>query len=262
MGFDRCATQAPDSSRTCFVHHNLTVCTEVFYSVGTGAVTDTGDALQSFVDGIRGQGVRLPVVSSPPLARWPSPATPGPNGDQVPVSVPLPSASAAPSTSASPAAPSTSATASLSVAPVVVVSGGSKPSRWPPATDYVSGTVLVLAKYDEDTSWVSQQPYPYVIMTKDKSLGDVRDNVMMNKGQEADCYIKFILDNYDDLPPRMIFMQAHQVSWHNPDKGVRATLWLCSITTCSITTDATVHLVSFCYCFHCQLSLAGFGVPR
>jgi hypothetical protein len=32
--------------------------------------------------------------------------------------------------------------------------------------------------------------------------------------QEADSYLKFILDHYDDLPPRMIFTHGHLEAWH------------------------------------------------
>ena len=105
---------------------------------------------------------------------------------------------------------------------------GTSQSQWGPASDPVTGTVVVVAKYDEDTSWLPQQPHPYVVITKDKSLGNVRHNVMINKGQEGDNYIKFILDNYDDLPPRMIFVQPHLEAWHNPKvrPAVFAVRWL------------------------------------
>ena len=90
-------------------------------------------------------------------------------------------------------------------------------SRWGPASDVVSGTVVVAATFNEDMAWLKQQPYPYVVMTKDPALGDVRHNVPFNKGDEADCFIKFILDNYDDLPPRMYFIHAHEIGRHNPN---------------------------------------------
>ena len=68
---------------------------------------------------------------------------------------------------------------------------------------------------------VHQQPYPYIIVTKDPAKGSELNNVPFNKAHEVDNYLKFILDYYDDLPPRMIFMhgsdgQNGYGQWHNP----------------------------------------------
>jgi hypothetical protein len=84
-----------------------------------------------------------------------------------------------------------------------------------------ASTVLVVATHPggEDVQWTSRQPFPVVVMTKKAELGSVEHNVPFNKAQEAECYLKFILDHYEDLPARMIFSHNHERSWHIP--GVR-----------------------------------------
>lgn len=37
---------------------------------------------------------------------------------------------------------------------------------------------------------------------------------MKNWGREASSYLQFIIEHYDDLPPRMIFVHGHNSSWH------------------------------------------------
>lgn len=37
------------------------------------------------------------------------------------------------------------------------------------------------------------------------------------KGREARHYLQFIVDNYANLPATMVFLHAHETSWHMPD---------------------------------------------
>jgi hypothetical protein len=101
-------------------------------------------------------------------------------------------------------------------------------SRWAPATDVVRGTVVVVASFGEDESWLAEQPFPYVVMSKTLPAG-APNSVAINKAQEADAYIAFILQNYDDLPPRMIFCHNHNIAWHIDGVCVAAagSTWLC-----------------------------------
>mmetsp|Transcript_21533 Transcript_21533/g.59850 ORF Transcript_21533/g.59850 Transcript_21533/m.59850 type:complete len:476 (-) Transcript_21533:303-1730(-) len=78
---------------------------------------------------------------------------------------------------------------------------------------------VVLARYNEDITWVketvrrSQKAFDvYVYQSYDKSL----PNHVPNRGFEATKYLKFILDHYDNLPPKVLFLHAHQKSSHNP----------------------------------------------
>ncbi len=76
--------------------------------------------------------------------------------------------------------------------------------------------MLVLASHPgaEDIEWAQRQPYMVVLMLKHVELGHTLHNTPFEKAMEADCYLKFILDHYDDLPPRIIFAHNHESSWH------------------------------------------------
>ncbi len=74
--------------------------------------------------------------------------------------------------------------------------------------------------------WTARQPFTVVRITKDPALGAATHNVPFNKANEADCYLKFILDHYHDLPPRMIFAHGHEYAWHLRVRGVEFTVRL------------------------------------
>lgn len=89
-------------------------------------------------------------------------------------------------------------------------------SSWGPADDPIAGTVLVIAAHNEDVEWVQNQPFQPVIMVKGRPAG-TPNNLETNWGREASSYLHFIVEHYDDLPPRMIFVHGHNESWHLRD---------------------------------------------
>lgn len=70
---------------------------------------------------------------------------------------------------------------------------------------------LVVAKYKEDVSWLEEIKIPYIIY--DKSNGQYP-----NIGREAETYIRFIIDNYDNLPDHIFFVQGNPFDHINIDK--------------------------------------------
>lgn len=73
---------------------------------------------------------------------------------------------------------------------------------------------LVVAKYDEDVSWLKRLPINFnvtVYQSKDSS----EPHFVENYGNEAAKYLSYILDNYDDLPDFMTFVQAGRQDWHD-----------------------------------------------
>ena len=78
-------------------------------------------------------------------------------------------------------------------------------------------TVLVLAHYKEPTEWLyTRQPFDYFIVTKCCiQLGWTPHTLPVNRGTEGSSYFKFIVDNYDRLPKRMIFLHAHEWAHHS-----------------------------------------------
>jgi hypothetical protein len=101
-------------------------------------------------------------------------------------------------------------------------------SRWGNATDVINGTVVVVARnmamYTGPLTWLDAQPYRYVPITYGQPEG-TPNNVPFDKGREASAYLRYILDYWDDLPPRVIFIHDHDKSWHvDRHFGVCATM--------------------------------------
>lgn len=77
-------------------------------------------------------------------------------------------------------------------------------------------TVLIIARNRQSDAvhWLNEQPYRYVIMEKGLPAG-TPNNLPENKGGDAASYMQFILEHWDRLPARMLFMHGHRHSWHN-----------------------------------------------
>lgn len=56
---------------------------------------------------------------------------------------------------------------------------------------------VVIAKYNEDTSWLTDLHFKYCLYDKSKNIPNV--------GREAKTYLRYIIENYDDLPPYVVF---------------------------------------------------------
>jgi len=83
--------------------------------------------------------------------------------------------------------------------------------RWDRDTELL----LVVAHWEQKLDWVtSQTDFPYVIgwkLSEDAICG-----VPVNKGAEGSTYLKFIINNWSDLPKRICFLDDHERSWHQP----------------------------------------------
>lgn len=86
---------------------------------------------------------------------------------------------------------------------------------------------IVLAHTAEDMVWVTEIPKIYKVHVISGNLIDLtvyfkylpkRFDVFHAKGGwEAAKYLKFIIENYHQLPEKMLFAHAHKVSWHLGD---------------------------------------------
>lgn len=73
---------------------------------------------------------------------------------------------------------------------------------------------VVIAKYDEDVSWLKCLPQnidAVVYQSKDPSAPHFIENV----GNEASKYLSYIVENYDALPDNVMFIQAGRQDWHD-----------------------------------------------
>ncbi len=82
--------------------------------------------------------------------------------------------------------------------------------------------VIVIARYNEDLSWIEHLPAGLEIIVVNKgsdSLCIPRNDIVVhpsiNEGREAETYVRYIVENYDNLPDRIIFTQADPFE-HSP----------------------------------------------
>lgn len=82
--------------------------------------------------------------------------------------------------------------------------------------------LVVIARYKEDVNWVKNLELPYLIINKGPPIQDI--DIQNNsisvpnsiEGREAHSYLWYIVDNYDKLPDKVIFLQADPFE-HQPD---------------------------------------------
>lgn len=71
-------------------------------------------------------------------------------------------------------------------------------------------TVLVIARnrLKDSLHWLNEQPYRYVVMEKGLPEG-TPNNLPLNRGLDSASYVQFILEHWERLPARMIFLHGH-----------------------------------------------------
>jgi hypothetical protein len=83
---------------------------------------------------------------------------------------------------------------------------------------------LIISHFNEDLKWIEDLNDEYTdirVYSKDlnfklqSSRISALDFVEVNKGNEASCYLKYIIDNYHNLPTYSIFLHAHEYSPHH-----------------------------------------------
>lgn len=81
----------------------------------------------------------------------------------------------------------------------------------------LKNTHVVIHHYNEDLTWLNNINYSYTIYSR--TLKHAKNTIYIDhdKGVEAFAYLKYIIDNYDNLPDNTIFVHAHRISWHQSD---------------------------------------------
>ena len=92
--------------------------------------------------------------------------------------------------------------------------------------------MIVVSHYNENLDWLDLfigEQIPHIVYTRS---GDslVRHSISINKGREAVAYLRYIVDNYSNLPSSIAFIHAHRTSWHQKDPpdivvALRALRW-------------------------------------
>lgn len=73
--------------------------------------------------------------------------------------------------------------------------------------EFITPIQLVIAKFNEDISWIKDINIPYVIYNK----GEFNENFINvpNNGREGETYLRYIIENYDRLPEIIVFAQGN-----------------------------------------------------
>lgn len=74
--------------------------------------------------------------------------------------------------------------------------------------------VVVSSHYAEDLSWINSVKYPVKVYSK--TIKD-QNYIDFNKAQEVPAYLKYIIENYYNLPEYSIFVHGHLESYHQTD---------------------------------------------
>jgi hypothetical protein len=86
---------------------------------------------------------------------------------------------------------------------------------------------IVISHFNEDLSWINELDGRYQdirvytkLNPKEFGIDRITENnfILQNKGQEASVYLRYIIDNYQNLPEYTIFLHAHEYSPHHIGK--------------------------------------------
>lgn len=76
--------------------------------------------------------------------------------------------------------------------------------------------VIVTSHWKEDLEWLKKSKWPVVVIDKEGSDPSwiTPQHTIPNKGREVSVYLKYIIENYDNLPNHVAFIHGHENSWH------------------------------------------------
>lgn len=73
--------------------------------------------------------------------------------------------------------------------------------------------VIVTSHYNEDLKWLEDIDKSVICCSK--KLESVNCPISKNVGNECTSYLKFIIDNYYNLPEYIAFIHGHKFAWHH-----------------------------------------------
>ena len=68
---------------------------------------------------------------------------------------------------------------------------------------------VVVARFNEDVEWTNEIKYPVTIFNKNSQDHHKFKNNLQNVGRESFVYFNYIIDNYDNLPEYIAFVQGN-----------------------------------------------------
>lgn len=73
----------------------------------------------------------------------------------------------------------------------------------------------VVSRYNKNVDWVYKLKNINKIFIYEKELPESEYNIPINKGHEASVYLKYIIDNYKNLPDYTFFIHDDEFAWHH-----------------------------------------------
>lgn len=68
---------------------------------------------------------------------------------------------------------------------------------------------VIIARFKEDTSWVTKLNHDYLIFNKNEDDVESFQYNLPNKGREGHTFTNYIVNNYEKLPDYVIFLQGN-----------------------------------------------------
>ena len=73
----------------------------------------------------------------------------------------------------------------------------------------------VVSRYKKNTDWVYNLKNIEKYYIYDKEIPESEFNIPVNKGNEASAYLKYIIDNYENLADFTFFIHDEEYAWHH-----------------------------------------------
>jgi hypothetical protein len=75
---------------------------------------------------------------------------------------------------------------------------------------------IVTSHWKEDLTWLLKSPWPVNLIDKEGADPSpfVPKHIIPNKGREVSAYMKYIIENYNNLPDYVAFIHGHEFSEH------------------------------------------------
>lgn len=72
---------------------------------------------------------------------------------------------------------------------------------------------IITSHYNEDLTWLNLISKDHKVFIYSKSNKNY-NYMPLNKGNEASAYLKYIIDNYDNLGDKNLFIHGHRMAYH------------------------------------------------
>jgi hypothetical protein len=101
---------------------------------------------------------------------------------------------------------------------------------------------IIVARYNENLEWLNPIIDNCIIYNKGNKLGLSNEIILDNVGREAETYLHYIIENYDNLPDIVIFTQGN-ISDHRGSNDINILI--------NMANEAAIHNKSICFRDNC-----------